>query len=69
MKRRYVDVDHHQSRNIAEEGNIDYRYWHDKSNEERIRAAGVMTAVAFNEPDFFKKKVDRTIFFERKHQQ
>jgi len=69
MKRQYVDVDHFESRNMAEDGNIDYRYWHDKSNEERVRAASIMTSAAFNEPDFFSKKVDRTIFSARKHQQ
>jgi hypothetical protein len=60
MKRRYVDIEHYQSRNMAEDGNIDYCFWHDKTPEE--------TSVAFREPDFFKKRVDRTIFSARKHQ-
>jgi hypothetical protein len=67
MKRRYVDIDQFKSRNMAEEGNIDFKFWYNKSNEEKIRAAGIMTAAAFNEPDFFKKKVDRTVFSARKH--
>jgi len=67
MKRRYVDLEVFESRNMVNEGNVDYRYWFDKSNEERVHAAGVMTSVAFKEPDFFKKKVDRTFFSSRKH--
>ena len=67
MKRLYVDVDHFESRNMAEDGNIDYRFWHDKTPEERLHAACIMIAVAFREPDFLKKKVDRTFFSARKH--
>ncbi len=67
MKRKYVSLDEFQSRNIAKDGNIDYKYWHDKSNDERLIAAGVMISAAFSEPDFFKKKVDRSIFSARKH--
>jgi len=67
MKRRYVDTSVFESRNLEKKGNADYRYWFDKTNEERLHAAGVMTSVAFNEPDFFTKKVDRTIFSARKH--
>lgn len=67
MKRRFVDIDFYQSRNIEKDGNADKNYWHDKSIKERLKAASTMIAVAFNEPDFLKKKVDRTIFSARKH--
>jgi len=52
---------------MVSEGNVDYKYWFNKTNNERIEAASVMTAVAFREPDFLKKKVDRTIYSARKH--
>jgi hypothetical protein len=67
MKRQYVNLEVYESRNMMNEGNVDYRYWFKKSNEERLRAAGVMTSVAFGEPEFFQKKVDRTLFTARKH--
>ncbi len=67
MKRKYVDLNVYESRNLVNHGNVDYRYWFNKSNEERLHAAGIMTSVAFREPDFFKKKVDRTFFSSRKH--
>jgi hypothetical protein len=66
MKRRYVDVDFFESRNMVDEGNVDYKYWFSKTNNERVHAASVMTSVAFREPDFFRKKVDRSIFSVRK---
>jgi hypothetical protein len=67
MKRRYVDVGVFESRNMVSDGNVDYKYWFNKTNNQRVEAASVMTAVAFREPDFLKKKVDRTIFSARKH--
>lgn len=67
MKRRFVDTDFFQSRNMNKDRNVDFGYWHQKSNEERLKAASIMIAVAFDEPDFLKKKVDRTIFSARKH--
>lgn len=67
MKRRFVDTSIIQSRNLERDGNIDFRYWHDKSNEEKLRAAGIMIAVAYNEPNFFTKRMDKSIFSERKH--
>ncbi len=48
------------------EGNIDFQYWFNKSNNEKLKAAAVMIAVAFNEPDFLMKKVDRTVYSSRK---
>ena len=67
MERRYVDLKVYKSSSILNDGNVDYKYWFDKSNEERLHASGVMTSVAFKEPDFFNKKVDRTVFTSRKH--
>jgi hypothetical protein len=67
MKRRYVDVDIFESRNMVRDGNVDYKYWFSKTNDERVHAASVMTSVAFREPEFFMKKVDRSIFSARKH--
>lgn len=67
MQRRYVDTTVFESRNMLNDGNIDYRYWHRKTINERLQAAGIMTAAAFGEPEFFAKKVDRTIFSARKH--
>ena len=66
MNRNYVDIEVYESRSLADDGNIDYQYWFKKSNEERLHAAGVMTSVAFKEPDFFKKKIDRKLFTARK---
>jgi hypothetical protein len=51
---------------MADEGNIDFQYWFNKSNNEKLIAAADMIAVAFNEPDFLMKKVDRTVFSIRK---
>lgn len=67
MKRRFVNVDIFGSRNMVKDGNVDHRYWFDKTNIERVHAASIMTSVAFREPDFFKKKLDRSVFTIRKH--
>jgi hypothetical protein len=67
MKRRFVDTSVFKASKMERDGNIDYGYWFDKTNEERLKAAAVMIAVAFQEPDFLKGKVDRTIFSCRKH--
>lgn len=67
MKRRYVDITVFESRNMTKDGNVDYQYWFDKTNDQRLKAAAAMIAVAFQEPDFLKKKVDRSIFSSRKH--
>jgi hypothetical protein len=52
---------------MEKDGNIDYNYWHDKTIEERMHAAAICNAAVFGEPDFLKKKVDKTIFTSRKH--
>jgi len=67
MQRKFVDTSIIQSRNMEKDGNVDYQYWHDKSIEERLRAAGEMIKVAYNEPDFFTKRLDKTIISARKH--
>lgn len=51
---------------LEDQGNADYQYWFDKSVEERLAAAAIMIAVAFREPDFIKKMVDRTVFMAGK---
>ncbi len=67
MKRQYVDTTIFSSRNMVEDGNVDYQYWFNKSIKERLMAAATMISVAFQEPGFLEKKVDRTIFSSRKH--
>lgn len=66
MQRKYVDVSVYSARNMLKDGNIDFGYWHDKSNEEKLQAAASMIAIAFQEPLFLTKKVDRTIFSAKK---
>ena len=67
MNRKYVDMTFFESRNMVEDGNADYKFWFDKSIEERLRASCIMTSVAFREPNFLVKKVDRTQLSNRKH--
>jgi hypothetical protein len=67
MKRKYVDLEIYEARNMAIDGNVDFKYWFNKTNDERLKAASIMTSVAFREPDFFKKKIDRSIYSSRKH--
>lgn len=66
MKRNYVDITVYGPRNMEKDGNIDFGYWHDKSIEEKLKAAVKMIAAAFQEPFFVSKKVDRTIYSARK---
>ena len=66
MKRKYLDTTVFKASNMAADGNIDYKYWFDKSNNEKMKAAASMTAIAFNEPNFLQKKVDRSFFSNRK---
>jgi hypothetical protein len=67
MKRRFVDMTVFESRNMVADGNTDFKFWFDKSIEDRLRASCIMTSVAFREPNFLNKKVDRTQFSNRKH--
>lgn len=56
-----------QARKMSRDGNIDFRYWFDKTPAERLAAAAQMIAVAFHEPLFLSKKVDRSKYSARKH--
>ena len=66
MHRKYLDTTIFEVRNMAEDGNIDYKYWHNKTIEEKLQAAAQMIKIAFSEPNFTAKKIDRTIFSARK---
>ena len=66
MRRKYLDTTVFEARNMVEDGNIDYKYWHDKTIEEKLYAAMQMIAVAFQEPHFTSKKLNRNIFSARK---
>ncbi|MDB5210711.1 MAG: hypothetical protein JWQ30_1538 [Sediminibacterium sp.] len=66
MSRKFVDITIYEARNMEKNGNIDFGYWHDKTIEEKLRAAAQMIAVAFNEPLFVTKKIDRNIYSVRK---
>lgn len=67
MKKVFLDRSIFEAKSMAKDGNIDNKYWHDKTIEERMYAAAICNAAAFAEPDFLKNKVDRTIFTSRKH--
>jgi len=67
MCRKYLDTTVFEARNMAKDGNIDFKYWHDKTIVERLKAAAIMISIAFKEPDFTTKKMDRSIFYARKH--
>jgi predicted RNA polymerase sigma factor len=66
MRRKFVDTTVFEARNMAKDGNIDFKYWHDKTIEEKLIAAAQMIAVAFNEPNFTSTKIDRTVYSVRK---
>lgn len=68
MQRKFVDTTHFESRNMSKDGNIDFGYWFDKTHEQKLAAAARMIEVAFQEPMFLTKKVDRQIFSARKQQ-
>jgi hypothetical protein len=67
MTRKFVDIEYFRAGKMERDGNIDFRYWHDKTINERLEAAARMIEIAFDEPNFLIKKVDRTIFNWRKH--
>ncbi len=66
MPRIYLDTTAFQARNMEKDGNIDFKYWHDKTIEEKLSAAAQMIAIAFKEPLFPTTKLDRTLFSARK---
>ncbi len=61
-----MDKSYFKASKLEEQGNADFQYWFNKSIEERLAAAIIMISVSYREPDFMKKKTDRTIFFARK---
>ena len=61
MKRRFIDTTVFSARKMEEDGNIDRGYWLNKTSDERLAAAARMIEVAFQEPAFLSKKVDRSI--------
>ena len=61
MKRAFVDVDTYASRKMSKDDNIDYRFWWDKTLEEKLAAAVVMIETSFNTKNFVNQKVDRKI--------
>jgi hypothetical protein len=61
-----VDKTIFKASKMEEQGNADFQFWFDKSVEERLVAAAIMISVCYREPEFMKKKVDRTIFSARK---
>ena len=69
MRKVFLDRTVFLVSNMEKDGNIDNNYWHNKTVEEKLQAAAIVTAAAFGEPDFLKKKVDRTIYTSRKHKQ
>ena len=56
-----------QARKMSKDGNVDFRYWFDKSITERLAAAAQMIAVAYREPLFLTRKIDRSKYSARKH--
>jgi hypothetical protein len=61
MKRAFVDIDIIESRKMSKDGNIDYKYWFDKSIEEKLAASISMIETSFNIKNFIHQKVDRKI--------
>ena len=61
-----VDKTFFKASNLELQGNADYKFWFDKTIEERLAAAIIMISVSFRQPDFMKQLVDRTHFSARK---
>ena len=61
MKRKFVDIDVIESRNMSKDGNIDFQYWFDKSIEQKLAASITMIETSFNIKNFVSQKVDRSI--------
>jgi hypothetical protein len=64
--RKFVDISDIGFRKIEMDANIDKGFWHHKSIAQRIEAAINMIKVAYQEPDFTHKRVDRTALSFRK---
>jgi len=67
MQTNRIDKTYFTASKMERDGNADYRFWFDKTIDERLAAAATMIAVSFKEPDFLIKKVDKTFFTARKH--
>jgi hypothetical protein len=67
MPRKFVDTTQFCSKKMEKDGNSNEGYWLNKTIDERLAAAIEMIKVAYQEPDYLTKKVDRTIFSSRKH--
>lgn len=65
MKRKFLDTTVFSARKMEKDGNIDRGYWERKTTAERLEAAARMIEVAFQEPLFLSKKVDRSVFHVR----
>jgi len=61
MKRAFVDVDVFASSNMKMNGNIDFRYWFNKTLEEKLAASIIMIEASFNTKEFVKQKVNRKV--------
>jgi hypothetical protein len=66
-ERKFIEVSAFAVRNMARDGNADFRYWFDKSLSERLNGAVVMNEAAFRVSNFTQGKVDKTIYASRKH--
>lgn len=64
---KLVDIEYFRVGKMEKDGNIDFRYCHDKTIDERIEASAKMIEVAFRKPDFLTKKVDQTIINIRRY--
>ncbi len=64
--RKFVDVSDVGFRKMELDGNIDKGFWNHQSLVQRLDAAINMIMVAYQEPDFTYKRVDRTVFSFRK---
>lgn len=65
-EKRFVDISNLGFRKMDSDGNIDLRFWHNKTIPQRIEGAVTMIKVAFQEPDFVHQKVDKSIISIRK---
>ena len=62
LKKKFVDVNTYESRNMSKDKNIESQFWLDKTIEERLTSSIAMIELSFNIKDFVKQKVDRQIF-------
>jgi hypothetical protein len=65
-QRKFVDMAELGLKKMETRGNIDLGYWHNKTIAQRLEGAITLIKVAYQEPDFIHKKVDRTALSFRK---